>query len=104
MSPKSSSPVLIWRRSSARIVPSSTGSSYCLPVRLSVMERVSAMLVAVGSKLVFGVVTVCHGLGGYAVVLREPSPEIGHLAALAAEGGERGRSRTPPTVRARRGV
>ena len=37
MSPKSSSPVLIFLRSSARIVPFSIGSSYVFPVRLSVI-------------------------------------------------------------------
>src|SRR5213078_4694738 len=39
-SPASSSATLIWRRSTARIVPSWMGSSYCLPVRLSVTDRV----------------------------------------------------------------
>src|SRR6266513_1783733 len=39
-SPASSSVTLIWRRSTARIVPSWMGSSYCLPVRLSVTDRV----------------------------------------------------------------
>src|ERR1051326_356344 len=41
--PKSSSLTLIWRRSIALIVPSLTGTSYVLPVRLSVMVRVSAI-------------------------------------------------------------
>src|SRR5205085_2690336 len=39
--PKSSAPLLIWRRSIARIVPSLIGRSYVLPVRLSVIVRVS---------------------------------------------------------------
>src|SRR6266853_2015306 len=39
-SPASSSVTLIWRRSTARIVPSWMGSSYALPVRLSVTDRV----------------------------------------------------------------
>src|SRR5438093_8441242 len=39
-SPASSSATLIWRRSTARIVPSWMGSSYFLPVRLSVTDRV----------------------------------------------------------------
>src|SRR5471030_423587 len=43
ISPKLSGAVLIWRRSIARIVPSWTGSSYVLPVRLSVIEIVSAI-------------------------------------------------------------
>src|SRR6188768_2705872 len=37
--PNSSSSTLIWRRSIARTVPSLIGSSYVLPVRLSVTER-----------------------------------------------------------------
>src|SRR3954452_10751982 len=41
MRPKSSSWVLILRSSVARIVLSSIGISYCLPVRLSVTVRVS---------------------------------------------------------------
>src|SRR5213595_2746261 len=41
MSPASSADVLICRRSTARIVPSWTGISYCLPVRLSTTARVS---------------------------------------------------------------
>src|SRR6266850_2045920 len=43
ISPKSSSPVLIWRRSIARIVPSLIGSSYFFPVRLSRTVSVSAI-------------------------------------------------------------
>src|SRR5256884_4048029 len=39
-SPASSSATLIWRRSTGRIVPSWMGSSYVLPVRLSVTDRV----------------------------------------------------------------
>ena len=42
--PKSSSLTLILRRSMARIVSSWMGTSYVLPVRLSVIVRVSAML------------------------------------------------------------
>src|SRR3984957_13138272 len=41
INPKSSSSVLILRNSVARMVPSSIGISYCLPVRLSVTVRVS---------------------------------------------------------------
>ena len=40
--PKSSGPLLIWRRSMARIVPSWIGSSYFFPVRLSTIVKVSA--------------------------------------------------------------
>src|SRR6266850_5622009 len=39
-SPASPSTALIWRRSTARIVLSWIGSSYVLPVRLSVTDRV----------------------------------------------------------------
>ena len=41
--PKSSGPVLICRRSMARMVPSWMGSSYFFPVRLSTIERVSGI-------------------------------------------------------------
>src|SRR5438034_685194 len=51
-SPASSSATLIWRRSTARIVPSWMGSSYCLPVRLSVTDRVLfAAFIKLGSNL-----------------------------------------------------
>src|SRR5215813_8502046 len=43
INPKSSVPVLICRRSMARTVPFWIGSSYFLPVRLSVIERVSGI-------------------------------------------------------------
>src|SRR5919112_250128 len=42
MSPKSSSPTLMSRRAVARTVPSSIGTSYVRPVRLSVIVRESA--------------------------------------------------------------
>src|ERR1700751_4040074 len=42
--PKSLGSVLIWRRSTARMVPFVMGTSYALPVRLSVMVRVSREL------------------------------------------------------------
>ncbi len=45
--PNSSGTTLICRRSIARIVPSWMGISYCLPVRLSVIVSVSAMLSSV---------------------------------------------------------
>ena len=41
--PNSSGVTLIWRRSVALIVPSWIGTSYCLPVRLSVIVSVSAI-------------------------------------------------------------
>src|SRR6266480_154528 len=42
--PKSSSDVLIWRRSMALMVPFSMGRSYCLPVRLSVMVKLFPLM------------------------------------------------------------
>jgi hypothetical protein len=39
MTPKSSSPTLMSRSAVARTVPSSIGTSYVLPVRLSVIVR-----------------------------------------------------------------
>ena len=48
MSPKSSAAILIWRRSIARIVPSSIGTSYVFPVRLSVIVRLSLVTAASG--------------------------------------------------------
>src|SRR5215467_8300091 len=74
MSPKSSAPVLICRRSIARMVPFWTGSSYCLPVRLSVIVNVS------GIRLLFR-----HRFPGYAVRPVGPSGQILGLAPLAAE-------------------
>src|SRR2546425_2923605 len=44
INPKSSSETLIFRRSIARITPSSIGISYCLPVRLSVTVNVFALI------------------------------------------------------------
>src|ERR1700726_1721968 len=58
--PKSESLIFIWRRSMARMVSFSTGISYCLPLRLSVMVSVSRRLVA-GVALVATVV----GLVGF---------------------------------------
>src|SRR5262249_9754140 len=80
--PNSSDVTLIWRRSVALIVPSWTGTSYCAPVRLSVIVSVSAMR---------RIRLLRQRLGGNGVVPREPAPQVGHLAALAAE-------RRPPRV------
>src|SRR6185503_14901828 len=48
--PKSSSDALIWRRSMALIVPFWIGNWYCLPVRLSVMVRLSSLMIRVSHK------------------------------------------------------
>ena len=59
ISPKSSSWVLMLRSSVARIVPSSIGTSYRLPVRLSVTVNVSVgMAVAVASACGFSLTVV----------------------------------------------
>src|SRR5207244_9498429 len=47
--PKSSSEVLIWRRSIALIVPFSMGRSYCFPVRLSVTVKLFPLMAVVSS-------------------------------------------------------
>src|SRR5438132_13228740 len=57
ITPKSSSDTLISRKAIARTVPSSIGTSYCLPVRLSVTERVSR-LVATSPSPVWALVLV----------------------------------------------
>src|SRR5258706_11725826 len=49
--PKSSSDALIFRSSMALIVPSAIGTSYCLPVRLSVIVRVSALIAFFSHRL-----------------------------------------------------
>src|SRR5882762_290295 len=56
-SPASPSTTLIWRRSTARIVPSLIGSSYVLPVRLSVTDRVcfdTRIVLGNGSRKITG--------------------------------------------------
>src|SRR6266542_5869391 len=61
--PKSSPSTLICRRSSALIVPSLIGISYVFPVRLSVMESVSAMAAkcSAGSGLRYTEATLALG-------------------------------------------
>src|SRR5687768_2153918 len=59
ISPKSSSLILIFRRSIALIVSWVMGTSYVFPVRLSVMVRVSDM----GSSVSYQLVIVIHFLG-----------------------------------------
>src|SRR5438046_10690064 len=84
--PKSSGPVLIWRKSIARIVPSCTGSSYFFPVRLSTIVSVSGIA---GSRLPpslfvrsFG---IADGFIRHPVFAIHPARQIEQLAALAAE-------------------
>src|SRR5436190_6990461 len=77
--PNSSAVTLIWRRSVALIVPSWMGTSYCLPVRLSVIVSVSGIGSHVRPALVGG------RLPGHVVAARQPSSQVGQLATLAAE-------------------
>ena len=109
--PNSSGVTLIWRRSVALMVPSWIGTSYCLPVRLSVIVSVSAIWKVPGAN-VPTVLTVrrCSGLGvvrsssgsvGSAGTLYPPvsqRAEVRHLAALAAERTPRRVRRLPPAV------
>src|SRR5688572_14214997 len=81
--PKSSSATLIFRRSVARMVPSVIGSSYCLPVRLSVIVKLSATLLLVRSGLR---VRLWRGLSRDSIVAGQPGSKIRELASLAAEG------------------
>src|SRR5262249_19547167 len=95
--PNSSGVTLICRRSVALMVPSWIGISYCFPVRLSVIVSVSAMQCSIGALRRaargsarplgrFGIRILRLRLGGDAVSAREPPSQVGHLAALAAEG------------------
>src|SRR5512144_1630145 len=90
--PKSSGLTLICRRSMARIVSFSIGMSYFLPVRLSVIESVSGMIVVV---FVGG-----HRFAWNPVLARQPSTKVGHLAALAAEGSPGRVNRAAATIHA----
>src|SRR5579885_1329491 len=92
--PKSSGDVLIFRKSIARIVPSVTGTSYVLPVRLSVIVSVSAIERTSNAKretkkraLRFSFIVVSyigfHGcFPGNPVRFVGPSCEVLYLAAL----------------------
>src|SRR3954447_19884889 len=93
--PNSSGVTLICRRSVALMVPSWIGTSYCLPVRLSVMVSVSA----IGRFRILRL-----RLRGDAVSAGEPPPQVRHLAALAAERPPRGVHRFLPAVDAQRVV
>src|SRR5213083_1082715 len=81
MSPASSADVLICRRSMARTVPSWTGSSYCLPVRLSTTVRVS-----LGTR---GVLDF-----GWGKIITEGRGKTGK----DGEGGEGGSDPPPPPL------
>src|SRR5687768_3321962 len=94
--PNSSAATLIWRRSVALIVPSWIGTSYFLPVRLSVIVSVSGMRSVVRLRL--GV----HRLSRHSVTARNPPPQIRHLAALAAERTPGRIDRLLPAVDAQR--
>src|SRR5581483_4510782 len=98
ISPKSSGPALICRRSMPRMVPSWIGSSYFLPVRLSTIVRVSAM------RFVVRGVGLLNRLAGDPVRSVGPTRQILHLAALAAERPPLGVGRLPPAEHAKRGV
>src|SRR6185436_9995614 len=91
MRPKSSGAVLIFLRSIARIVPSVTGTSYVLPVRLSLIVRVSAIVVV-------RLVALWDRVGRHAVGLVGPSRQILQFAALAAERPPVGHDRMAPAV------
>src|SRR5215472_17198107 len=69
------------------------GTSYRMPVRLSVIVNVSAML---------RIRLLRQGLPGDAVLAREPPSQVGHLAAFAAEGPPRRVYRSVPAVDAQR--
>src|SRR2546428_10901074 len=72
-SPASVSATLIWRRSTARIVPSWIGSSYVLPVRLSVTDRV-----LFDKRIVLG--------KGWGKITRGGTGEGGRTRARAVQG------------------
>src|SRR4249920_3887188 len=90
----------------ARIAPSWIGTSYCLPVRLSVIVSVSAITAEILRRRLV-VLFFVHG-GGYAgrplgpvgdaVIALQPAAEVGHLAALAAERPPGHLDRLLPTI------
>src|SRR5262249_48126783 len=94
--PNSSAATLICRRSVALIVPSWMGTSYFLPVRLSVIVSVSAIGRHVRRAL------VGRRLPGDGVAARQPPSQVGHPAAFAAERAPRRVHRSLPAVDAPR--
>src|SRR5690606_4957961 len=83
----------------ARMVPSVMGTSYCLPVRLSVIVSVSAIVLVVVLVPVLGQV---YRWTGDAVGFRRPPRLIQHLAAPAAERAPLGVNRTLTAQHAQR--
>src|ERR1041384_3906372 len=84
--PKSSPPVLICRRSIARMVPSWIGSSHFLPVRLSTTDSVSVFACSARSTgwvSVVAIVRLLYGFAADAVRAVGPARQILDLAALA---------------------
>src|SRR6476469_9752029 len=106
MRPKSSSDALICRRSIALMVPSSIGSSYFFPVRLSTIVSVSAIEVSsdVWSVSVVFARPLCriYRLGGHAIGAVRPARKVLELASLAAEGSPFGLCRILPAEDAQR--
>src|SRR6266536_1207633 len=96
ISPKSSASVWICRRSIARIVPSSIGSSYFFPVRLSVIVSVSFI------GILFGLVGVGDRLCGDLVRAIGPARKVRKLTTFAAERPPRGIHRVLPAEHAQR--
>src|ERR1017187_1293248 len=99
MSPKSSGPALICRRSIARIVPSWTGTSYFLPVRLSTIVSVSEELIVVCVRFSFS-----HWVGSDPVRPVGPTRQVLQFAPLAAERPPREVDRVAPAEYARSGL
>src|SRR5215471_8306696 len=94
--PNSSELTLICRRSVARIVPSWIGTSYCLPVRLSVIVSVSG----IGRHVRRAFVSLRFTRDR--VAARQPPSQVGHPAAFAAERLPRRVRRCLPAVDAPR--
>src|SRR5579863_386552 len=85
MRPKSSSFTLIWRRSMARIVSSSIGISYVLPVRLSVIVSVCEP-VAVAAPSCCWVSVVIALLRGRTKGQSDSSTRVGEARRLRCQG------------------
>src|SRR5262245_34818939 len=108
--PNSAGTTLICRRSVALIVPSWTGTSYFLPVRLSVIVSVSGMgcrhhaRVARSLALarLVGIRLLRQVFARYGIAARQPPSQVGHLATLAAERPPRRVHRFLPAVDAPR--
>src|SRR5215218_474087 len=104
--PPSSWPILIWRRSVARMAPSAIGSSYVLPVRLSVIVSVSAIkrkVAVVSSFSVFAGVRGWYWIAGDPVAAVCPPRQVLVATALAAERPPPRLHGTPAAQDAQRG-